>query len=244
MISNQKVLCIIPARGGSKGLPKKNVMSLLGKPLVGWPIKAALGSEYIDRIIVSTEDPSIAEIAISQGAEVPFLRPAELASDTATSISVIEHAIEFTSSQNETYDYCVLLEPTSPTTESSDVDLAIDKLVQNRSIADAIVGVSRLEGTHPVFSVSISLDGIIHPYISQEQNNSIRRQDTEDLFFFDGSLYISDTSVFLQKRGFYHERTLGFVTPKWKSLEIDDMIDFVCVEAILKNRNIFTKPNE
>ena len=235
MINGKKVISIIPARGGSKGLPRKNILELLGRPLVGWPIQAARKSKYIDRIIVSTEDDAIADIARSQGAEAPFLRPEELAADASTSISVIEHAISFMKDQGESYDYCVLLEPTSPMTESQDVDNAIDKLDRQRPIADAIVGVSRVEATHPAFDVKIGVNGLLEPYMANDWANSIRRQGIPELFSFDGSLYISDIPVLLEKKGFYHSRSLPLVTPKWKSFEIDDIIDFICVEAIMKN---------
>ncbi len=235
MINGKKVLAIIPARGGSKGLPRKNILELLGRPLLGWPIQAARKSKYIDRVIVSTEDRAIADIALSQGAEVPFLRQEELAADTSTSMSVIEHAIRFVKSQEEFYDYCVLLEPTSPLTEEQDIDNALDKLDRNRSIADAIVGVSRVEATHPAFDVKIAENGLIEPYMNNDSANSLRRQDIPEVYFFDGSIYISDIAVLFEKRGFYHARTLPFVTPKWKSFEIDDIVDFICVEAIMRN---------
>jgi CMP-N,N'-diacetyllegionaminic acid synthase len=236
MISERSVIAIITARGGSKGLPRKNVLDLCGKPLVAWPVEAARRSVHVDRVIVSTDDPEIAARAKTAGAEIPFLRPAELASDTAKSISVIKHAIGYLEGKGERYDYCVLLEPTSPLTESDDVDRALWHLDSHRDIADSIVGVSRVVNCHPVYDVRIGEKGLIHPYARKDFSTPIRRQEIEDIYFFDGSLYISDTDVLLAKRGFYHERTLPFVMPKWKSFEVDDLADFLCVEAIMKNR--------
>jgi CMP-N-acetylneuraminic acid synthetase len=155
MIDGKSVLAIIPARGGSKGLPHKNIMSLCGKPLVAWPIQAAKQSAYVDKVVLSTDDPKIADMGEQEGAEVPFLRPSELATDRATSISVIEHAIEFFSKQGDQFDYCVFLEPTSPLTQTDDVNQALRALDLKRDIADAIVGVSRVISSHPVFDVAI-----------------------------------------------------------------------------------------
>jgi N-acylneuraminate cytidylyltransferase/CMP-N,N'-diacetyllegionaminic acid synthase len=235
MINGKTVLALIPARGGSKGLPRKNIMELCGKPLLGWPIQAARGSNYVDKVVVSTDDREIAEKALEQGAEVPFIRPAELATDTASSISVIEHAISTLMKDNFIFDYLVLLEPTSPLTESADIDLALEKIESKRDIADSIVGVSRVEATHPVFDVLINEAGLIQPFWSPDFSSAKRRQEIDELYFFEGSLYISDTSILLQKKGFYHDRTLPYVVPKWKAFEVDDLIDFICIEAIMNN---------
>ena len=202
MIKGKKVLAIIPARGGSKGLPGKNLVNLCGRPLVGWPIQAALNSKYIDKIIVSTDDRKTANIAFAEGAQVPFLRPEGLSSDTATTISVIEHAAKFFSDAGETFDYCVLLEPTSPLTESTDIDDALEELDSHRDIADSIVGVSKVEATHPVFDVKINSKGLIKPFYVDDFSKPIRRQDIPEVYFFDGSIYLSDVPVLLLKKAF------------------------------------------
>jgi N-acylneuraminate cytidylyltransferase/CMP-N,N'-diacetyllegionaminic acid synthase len=235
MIEGKSVLAIIPARGGSKGLPRKNIVSLCGKPLIAWPIQAAKQSAYVDKVVVSTDDSEIADMARQEGAEVPFLRPSELATDTATSISVIEHVIDFLSGQGDQFDYCVFLEPTSPLTEADDVNKALHTLNLKREIADAIVGVSRVISSHPVFDVTIDSNGLIRPFLANGFSSPTRRQDLNKLYFFEGSLYISDTAVLLKQERFYHERTLAYVVPKWKAFEIDDIVDFICVEAIMKN---------
>lgn len=237
MINGKSVLAIIPARGGSKGLPRKNILLLAGLPLLGWPVKASRGSKYIDRIIVSTEDKEIAKIAQKQGAEVPFLRPSELAQDTSTTFSVLEHAIEYLKKEGCIYEYCLLLEPTSPLTESADIDRALEKLDSSRNIADSIVGVSRVEAAHPTFDVRINKKGLIEPYLPNGFSKIGRRQEMDDLYFFEGSLYISKTAVLLEKRSFYHERTLPYIVPRWKSIEVDEIVDLICIEAIMKNKD-------
>lgn len=235
MISQKSVLAIIPARGGSKGLPGKNIKKLCGKPLVAWPIHAAKSSLYVDKIIVSTDDPQIADIARREGAEVPFLRPEKLAADDSTTISVIVHAINFLSELGETFEYCILLEPTSPLTESYDIDNAFELLESMRTKADSIVGVSEVIATHPVFDVTINQEGLITPYVGEDFSGAVRRQDIEKLYFFEGSLYISDVKTLLERQTFYHSRTLPYIVPKWKAFEVDDMVDLICIEAIMKN---------
>lgn len=243
MIEGKRVLALVPARGGSKGLPRKNIMDLCGRPLLGWPVNAARRSRYVDKVIVSTDDAEIAEKARQEGAEVPFMRPAELATDQATSFMVVEHAVRFLEGNGGAYDYLVLLEPTSPLTESSDVDKALEELVANREIADSIISVSKVEAAHPAFDVSVTGKGLIRPYVAAEFSNAGRRQDISELYFFDGSLYITDVAVYLLKKSFYHDRTLAHISPKWKSLEVDDMIDFVCVEAIMRNLKMIKARN-
>jgi len=238
MFKNKSFCCLIPARDGSKGLPGKNIRRLCGKPLISWPIEAAKKSSYIDEIIVSTNSKDIARIAQSFGASVPFIRPDELARDTSTTFSVIDHAIGFLNKQKRSFNYILCLEPTSPLTTESDIDRAIEKLIENRVIADSIVGVSKVENAHPVFDARINKNGLISPY----QGNVFkyyRRQDIEDLYYFEGSLYLSDTDVLLKEKSFYHNRTLPFIVPRWKSLEIDELVDFICIEAILKNIDKF-----
>jgi len=241
MINNRSVLVIIPARGGSKGLPRKNMKILNGMPLVGWPIKAALSSRYVDKIIVSTEDGEIAQKAVELGAEVPFLRPQELASDTASSFSVLQHVIDVLKSDGHYFDYIVMLESTSPLTESDDIDNALEKLESNRIIADAIVGVSEVESSHPLFCFNINERGLLDPLNKQKKVTAVRRQDISKLYFLEGSLYISSTDKLLENETFYHDRTLPYITPKWKSFEIDDIVDFICIEAIMNNMSEISK---
>lgn len=236
MIAGRRVLALIPARAGSKGLPGKNIRPLHGKPLLAWPIAAARGARYVDRTIVSTDDPGYAAIAAEHGAEVPFLRPAALASDTAPSIDFILHALDTLAAAGEVYDYLVLLEPTSPMTEAGDVDAALEQLVAAAARADAIVGVAPLETSHPAFAVRRAGDGTISPLLSPSFAALPRRQDLDPVFALDGSLYISTVEALRRTRAFAHERTLGYVTDRFKALEIDDLVDFVCIEALMAYR--------
>jgi len=236
MIDGKRVLAIVPARKGSKGLPLKNVRPLAGKPLLAWPIAAARASAHVDRVIISTDDQGFADIAVAHGAEAPFLRPAEMASDTAPSIDFILHAVDTLAAAGDVFDYLVLLEPTSPLTEGADVDAALAQLVA--ADADAIVGVSRLEATHPAFAVRRADDGAITPYAAATFGEMPRRQDIEPLFVLNGTLYASTVAALRRERGFCHTRTLGYETARHKAHEVDDLVDFICIEAIASNLDL------
>lgn len=236
MIDGKRVLAIVPARKGSKGLPLKNIRPLGGKPLLAWPIAAARASAHVDRVIISTDDQGFADIAVAHGADAPFLRPAELASDTAPSIGFILHAIDTLAAAGDVFDYVVLLEPTSPLTEGADVDAALTQLAA--ADADAIVGVSKLEATHPAFAVRRADDGAITPYAAATFGEMPRRQDIEPLFVLDGTLYASTVAALRRERGFCHTRTLGYETARHKAHEVDDLVDFICIEAIAANLDL------
>ena len=233
MYKNKTFLAIIPARGGSKGLPGKNIKVLCGKPLIAWSIEAGLKSKYIDEVMVTTDSKEIADIAKEYGADVPFLRPKELATDTAPTFDVIKHTIDFYKEKlKKEFDYIVLLEPTSPLREVSDIDNAIEQLLN--SYADAIVGICKTEAQNPTFLVLKDDNNYISGYNSSIK--VVRRQDIPDVYFFEGTIYISKTDILLKKQTFYHEKTIGYEVPKYKSLEIDDIYDFIMVEAIMKYR--------
>lgn len=236
MIDGKRVLALVPARSGSKGLPDKNIRPLGGKPLLAWPIAAALAAQYVDRVIVSTDSAHYADLARAAGADVPFLRPAALASDTAPSIDFILHALDTLAAADQHYDYLLLLEPTSPLTEASDIDRALSALAAQAASADAIVGVSALVSTHPAFAVRVEDSGRIAPYAASSFGQLLRRQDTEPLYSLDGSLYLSTVSALRSERSFCHKRTLPYITPRHKSFEVDDLLDFICIEAIHARR--------
>ncbi|MBN1762919.1 MAG: acylneuraminate cytidylyltransferase family protein [Methanomicrobia archaeon] len=228
-----KIIAIIPARGGSKGLPRKNIKPLLGKPLIAWTIEQAKKSKYIDKVIVSTEDEEIAEISKEYGAEVSFLRPKELARDDSPTIEVILHAINWFEKRDEYFDLVVLLEPTSPLRDVEDIDNCVKMLVNNPK-AKAIVGIAKLESSHPEFNVVINDMGFIRKPDGTSNFKFLRRQELEEVYFFEGSIYISKIEALKKNRTFYHELTLAYVVQKYKSLEVDELSDFICIEALMK----------
>lgn len=231
------ILVLIPARSGSKGLPGKNIRSLCGRPLIGWPIQAGLGLSHDVTVMVSTDTQEIADVATEQGAIVPFLRPAELASDTAKTIDVITHCLEWFKEQDKTFDFLILLEPTSPLTESYDIEAGLATLMNNLDRAQSIVGVVEHDSTHPEFSVKMQNDLIV-PLNGGTFASVKRRQEIDDVYFLDGSFYISTVQAIHNYGTFYHEKTLGYVMPKYKSFEVDDLVDFLCVEAMMNNKNL------
>ena len=238
MYSGKRVLAVIPARSGSKGLPNKNLILLNNKKLVGWPIEAALKTGICDRVICSTDSSEIAESAAEYGAGVPFLRPAELALDETPTSDVLLHAIEYFEKKSEFFDYILLLEPTSPLTTSEDVKLAFETIHTNIELSDSLVSITENISGHPDFSFKMSANPGIISSVNMTPWIHKRRQDIEKCFFIEGSLYISTIKSFKEKRSFIHDRTIGFIVPKWKSFEIDDELDLKIIEMIMKERGI------
>ena len=225
------IVAFIFARGGSKGLPGKNVMTLHGKPLIAWSIEAGLQAVRVDDVVVSTDCPEIAAVARDFGAEVPFLRPKSLAADTSTSIEALLHTLDFLAAAGRSYEYVLLLEPTSPLRDAADIDAALALLLSEDD--DAIVSVCRSDAIHPAFMFSSGERGRLLPYMSAQRSN-LRRQDVEELFFLEGSIYASKVVALREKLTFCHESTVGFIVPKWKAPEIDDELDFLVVDAIMR----------
>lgn len=235
MYLDSTFLAIIPARGGSKGLPGKNIKMLCGKPVIAWSVEAGLQSEYIDEVMVTTDCTQILEIANKYGANTPFLRPGLISTDIATTYDVIQHTVDFyKNSLEREFDYIVLLEPTSPLRTAQDIDTSIEFLL-SRPTAKSIVGLGKTESQNPNFLVHKNKDGFIFGYKDENMNVS-RRQDIDDVYFFEGSVYVSDVETYLERKTFYHQDALGLEFPKFKSLEMDDMDDYIMIEAIMKHK--------
>lgn len=237
MIQGKSVIAIIPARAGSKGLPGKNIKPLCGKPLIAWSIEAGLGSKYIDEVMVTTDSEEIALIAREYGASVPFLRPTTLSSDTATTLDVVKHTLAYYKHRmRKSFDYVVLLEPTSPLRDRVDINSAIEQLIEHKN-ATAIVGICKTESQNPAFLVKKNKNGTLKSYLNLKRK-VLRRQETNDVYYYEGSVYVSQANALLIKNSFYHEGTIGYEVPKWKSLEIDDIDDFIMVEAFMKQKRL------
>ena len=229
-----KILGIIPARAGSKGLKDKNILKLNKKPLIAWSILAAKKSKVLSKVIVSTDSLKISRIAKKYGAEVPFMRPAKYSGDKAKSSELIIHALNFFIKKKIHFDYVVLIEPTSPLREAGDIRKCISLIKKNE--IDTLVSVSKVKSPHPRFIYKFSSEFKIKPYISSKKNLSARRQDVESLYFLEGTIYCSNVKTFLRKKTFYHNNTSAFVVPKWKSIEIDSLFDLKLSEFIMKNK--------
>lgn len=219
MINNNKVLGIIPARGGSKGIPRKNIKLLAGKPLIAWTIEEAKKSQYLDRLILSSEDPEIITTAKSWGCEAPFVRPAELARDDTPGIEPVIHALYQLS---EHYDYVVLLQPTSPLRTTGDIDCCIRYCLQEG--APACVSVSLID-KHPYWMYTIDEHHRLHPLFPASQSIQ-RRQDLPPLHIENGAVYVAQKDFLLNKKSFTTEETLAYIMPPERSWDIDNESDF------------------
>lgn len=232
MFQDKSFLAIIPARGGSKGLPGKNIRELCGKPLIAWSIEAGLGSQCIDEVMVTTDSEEIAEVARKFGASVPFLRPPELASDTATSFDAVFHAIDFYKHElHRSFDYIVLLEPTSPLRLKNDIDAMIEKISSLEDQYDAIVSLGEVH-EHPSIMKKI-VGNKIEPYC-KDLAMTTRRQDNEAAYFPYGVAYIVKLKTLLEEKSFYPQRTAHHLIERYQCYEIDDIYDFLAIENIMK----------
>ena len=231
MIKEKKILTMIPARGGSKGLPGKNVKTLCGKPLIAWSVEQALQSRYTDRVFVSTDSQDIARIAKTYGADVPFMRPPELAKDASpTSDAVLQGLAEF-ERMGEVYDYIVLLEPTSPLRKPGDIDRAI-RLISEIEDADSLVSMGEIHMEHPMIAKRIDDKGFVTPYI-EEVRKIHQRQQADKAYFPYGVIYIAKVSAFKETKTFYNRKTISYLIERWQNFEIDDETDFLIVEKIM-----------
>lgn len=232
MHKKRTFLAVIPARSGSKGLPGKNIKPLCGKPLIAWSIEAGLASQHIDEVMVTTDSEEIAKVAREFGATVPFLRPAELASDTATTFDAVKHAIDYYASEkSQGFDYIVLLEPTSPLRESDDLDKMIERIVSADIEYDAIVSLGEVH-EHPSVMKKITGDNI-DPYV-RDLAMTTRRQDNHPAYFPYGVGYIIKTKTLLEEKTFYPHRTTHHLIKRYQCHEIDDIYDFLAIENIIK----------
>ena len=233
-ILKQKILALIPARGGSKGIPKKNIKPLLGKPLIIWTIEQAQKSKYISRVFVSTEDKEIATIAEQGGVEVPFLRPEDLAQDKSQITDAIIHTLDTFEKMGEYYDIIIVLEPTSPLRKKDDIDNAIETFLHNSSDSDSLVSVGEIHLENPYIMKTIKNNHVI-PFINNKQK-FYQRQQLPTIYFPYGVIYLSTVQAIRKCGTFYQETTIPYKIERWQNYEIDDIYDFYCVETILRNK--------
>ncbi len=233
MFKIKKILCIIPARGGSKRLPGKNIKPLNGVPLIGYAIRAAKSSQYVDKVIVSTDDESIATVAREQGAEVPFMRPADLANDTAPTLSVLQHAVKHFENAGESFDLIVLVQPTVPGVEAQDIDAAIEQVIS--SGANSCVSICDIID-RPEWMYRLGEEERVKPYV---ENVPIRSQDMEQLYRLNGAVYVTLRDVLMEKGKIYdNEDCASVLMPRERSTDIDTQLDFTIAEELMRRRNL------
>lgn len=218
-----EIIGLIPARGGSKGIPGKNTKNLSGKPLIAWTIEAALKSKVCSRLIVSTDSQEIKKIAQDFGAEVPFIRPKHLASDTATSISVINHAIEYLRNEGiKESDYILLLQPTSPLRNEEDIQNVIT--IGQSKYAVAVISVTESH-YHPCKTHMITPQGVLQRFFKNNSDNE-RRQDLPIVYAENGAIYLNRISSLVEEQTFIPEnKTYPYILPPERSIDIDTSWD-------------------
>ncbi|MDY0147963.1 MAG: acylneuraminate cytidylyltransferase family protein [Halothiobacillus sp.] len=221
------MLALIPARGGSKGLPGKNIRPLKGRPLIGWSIEAARASRYVSRIVVSSDDEEILAVARDQGAETPFRRPASLAGDDTPSMDVVLHALD----QLAGFEWIVLLQPTSPLRLALDIDAAIEQCL--KTAAPSCVSVCEAPAS-PWWMFQVGDQGEMRSFLPPDQR-PVRRQDLPDLYALNGAVYVAKTEWLRKSLSFLTEETVAYVMPSERSVDIDTLFDFHLAECLLGN---------
>jgi CMP-N-acetylneuraminic acid synthetase len=229
MYKNKTFLAVIPARGGSKRLPRKNVLDLAGKPLIAWTIEASRHSSYIDKTLVSSDDDEILSIAEAYSADI-LRRPSELASDTSSSFDAIRHAIESSAQQ---YDYLVLLQPTSPLRDKNNINATIELLEQKK--ADAIISVCEMEHS-PLWANTLPNDGAMDNFLRNELINQ-RSQDLPKHYRLNGAIYICKIDRLLEEGSFFiKDNIFSYIMETEKSIDIDSSSDFSFAQWKMENR--------
>lgn len=226
-----KILAIIPARSGSKGVKNKNIRKLGDKPLLAYSISVAKQSKFISKLVISTDSEEYAQVARNYGAEVPFLRPKALSTDKAASIDVIVHALEFYQQKEQSFDAVCLLQPTSPFRPVGLVDQAIEQFVQTN--ADALVSVLPVPHEYnPHWTFKPNAENMLH--IATGETEIIkRRQDLPTAYYRDGSIYITKSEVILEKRSLYGSKLSYVVNDPAFYVNIDTENDWLKAEEKL-----------
>ncbi|RHQ79728.1 acylneuraminate cytidylyltransferase family protein [Firmicutes bacterium AF22-6AC] len=224
MIEKNKIVALIPARGGSKGIKNKNIIDLCGKPLISYTIQAALESKYIDKVIVSTDSQEIADVAIKYGAEVPFLRPGELASDTSKTIDAVMHAVGELEKRKEEYDILILLQATQPLRTADDIDSAIELFIKNKG--QSLVSVSPVED-NPILIRTIDNLGRMNSILPMK--STCRRQDMPLYYRVNGCIYINLISE-LDLNTSFNDNKIPYIMPKERSVDIDEIKDLLIAQ--------------
>lgn len=229
MIQEKTILAVIPARGGSKGVPRKNIRLVAGKPLLAWTIEEAKKSRYIDRIILTSDDEEIIVIARQWNCEVPFVRPSELAQDHVNGIAPVLHALQNIRAQ---YDYFVLLQPTSPLRIVEDIDGCIERCIVHSAPVCATV---TEPDKSPFWMFYLDSSARMIPIIKQE-NRVLLRQGLKSVYALNGAVYVANSHWFMKNKIFIAENTIAYPMPKERSIDIDTELDMRLCEYMLLDR--------
>lgn len=235
--STVKILAIIPARKGSKRLPEKNIKLLLGKPLIAWTVEQACQCNYFDKVIISTDCEKIAKIGKYFGADVPFLRPAELSKDDSSSMDLVHHALNYYSLRGEIFDIVVLLEPTSPLRKNQNLNQAMKLFIEKLSSYDSLISVGKIERELPSVIKKIDNRNILSAFLKKEETDN--HKEKLEAYFPYGVIYAVKVSMLSKDNTFYQEKSLPYIIERWQNFEIDDLVDFLCVEKMMEEYSEF-----
>lgn len=228
MIDGKRVLALIPARGGSKGIKNKNIIEVCGKPLISYTVEAARKSRYIDDVILSTDSEEIARVAAKYGAEVPFYRPQEFATDAAKTIDAVVSAINMLKERGREYDILILLQPTQPLRNEIDIDHSLELFLENGS--KGLVSVCEVSDS-PILIRVIKEDGAMYKLL--EMNSTCRRQDMPRYYKVNGCIYINLISEVKSSLSF-NDNEIPYIMPVNRSVDIDAWEDVAVMEFYLK----------
>ncbi|WP_100332360.1 acylneuraminate cytidylyltransferase family protein [Bacillus xiapuensis] len=229
MYKEKTFLAVIPARGGSKGIPRKNIFTVNNKPLIQYTIDEALSSRYLDEVIVSTDDLEIAKISRDLGAGVPYLRPAELANDQSKTIDAIIHIIEEQKKRGKVYDYVVVLQPTQPLRKFWHIDEAIQKIINSHQ--SSLVSISLVK-EHPILFRTLNEDGLVNNLLNV--NSTVRRQEFNAYYKVNGAIYINKIDANFNHHTSLNDNKLGYIMDTKFDLDIDTYSDLERFKLIQK----------
>ncbi len=224
----KRMLALIPARGGSKGIKGKNITYLAGKPLIAYTIEAALKSRYMDSVVVTTDSEEIAAVSEKYGAKIPFLRPAGLAGDRSKTIEAVLHAVRELKDMGEYYDVLTLLQPTQPLRRAEDIDQAVECFFEMGQRPLASVS---LAGDHPLLIRSVGQEGLLKPVLACQ--STCRRQDMPDYYRINGCIYINRIGELSEETSF-NDNEIPYIMPKERSVDIDEAVDLAIAAYYLK----------
>jgi len=230
-----KVLAVIPARGGSKGVPRKNVRLVCGKPLIAYTIETALAAKHLfHRILVSTDDSEIVEVSRSYGAEAPFLRPAELANDKAPMIPVIQHAVRFAEQDDKIqFDWVCLLQPTEPFRTVSDIEQALSLAIAGE--CDSVISVVQVFSVHPILMKRIDAGRLV-PYCIEEKEGTRRQDYQPPAYMRNGAIYLTSRNALMERSSIWGDVVRPYIMPPERSVGVDSELDLKLVQLLMQER--------
>ena len=231
-----RVLAIIPARGGSKGVPRKNIRIVGGRPLIEYTIETALAArDLFHRVIVSTDDEETAEISRRAGAEVPFMRPPELATDTARSLHVVQHATRFVESEdNVKMDWIMLLQPTDPFRLPEDLSGSLE--LARSTQCDSVISVVQVFASHPMLMKRIE-NGRLRPWCVDEPEGTRRQDYKPDAYMRNGAVYLSRRDLVMEEGSLFGKDSRAYIMPAERSVSLDTAMDLAMIEAMMRSRH-------